>query len=166
MSFTEPTPFALAGALQASSYGYDAHGVSVVVAGDVASVSATLADEQGMHRFTPTAAAAPIVRDQGGFRMLEPQASGWLRLDAAGDPVELPMRNVTIDARAHDDCGQILVVLDAVLPVEAGSEAIFDGQAWRTVAELAPDDEGLEGWPIRALFQGEPVTFDFAGGSP
>jgi hypothetical protein len=167
MSFTEPTAYGLANVFQASLWGYDGHGVSVVVTGDSISTSATAADEQGVHHFLDAPTFTAVLRDAGGVRTDTPQATAWLRLEGA-EPTLIELRNVMVQARATDDCSQLFVVLDAVIPVEEGDLVVTTPQGDETtIAELAGgSDSGTLGWPIRALFQGEAILFDFAGAQP
>ncbi len=166
MSFTEPTPRALADALHGALFGYDAHGVSVVLSGDAVAASATVVHVDGEHRFTSGPDFASIHRDAGGFATTEPQARGWLRLGADDDAPTVELHNVVLTVRASADCGQLFVVLDAVLPTSEGDATVwFDGQ-WQTLKALAGGGESITGWPVRTLFQGEAISFDFASLAP
>lgn len=167
MSFTEPTAYPLAAALQASLYGYEGHGVSAVIVGDQVGVSATTVDEHGTHRFVDDVALTGLLRDIGGMRTADPQPRGWLRLQHGDDVRLVALENVALSARAADDCTQIIAVLDAVIPVDQGEVEVPGEGHDDTIAELAGETaSGQLGWPIRALFMGEPITFDFDSVAP
>lgn len=166
MSFTEPTPPALAASLGAALYGYDAHGISVVVHDAMLSASVTEAGSSGAHGFVGTPAFTDAIFDAGGFRSGEPQASGWLRVQDDEGPVDVALTSLTLDGRASPDCSQLFVVLDAVIASDQGSTSFtFDGQT-TTLAEMAGGDGSTQGWLLRALFLGESIDFDFSQVSP
>lgn len=167
MSFTEPAPVALAAALNRALFGYDAHGTSVVVHGAAATTWPTEPAPSGDHVLVGEPTFTTIVKDLGGFRSETPQDTGWLRLHDDHGAVDLEIHSVSVDARAGADCSQIFVVLDAIIPTEAGSVSLTLDGTTATIAELAGGAEPpTQGWPVRALFLGESIAFDFGSLSP
>lgn len=167
LSFTEPTAPALGMALGAALYGYEAHGISLVVHGDTLTASATVAGDDGAHVLIGSPAFTGAVVSASGIRAEGVQATGLLRVHDGEWPVDLDLINVTLDARTSDDCSQVFVVLDAILPIPMAGVALGSDEESMTIGELgggaAPETQGFQ---LRALFIGEAIDFDFESLAP
>ncbi len=165
LSFVEPTPSNLASRLNELGYGYDAQGLTVVLAAAAGtprlSVSAT-EDVSGSHQFVapPTAAGAQL--SAGGFESTETQDEATLQLWVDGNLVDVVLRNVNLRARTMGDCAEAWVFVDAVIPE---SEGVVD-LGGTTISDLAGPVAGTDeqpglGWPVQIMFSTESVPFDF-----
>jgi len=165
LSFLEPTPAALASRLNEVGYGYDAQGLTVVLAAADGtprlSVSAT-EDVSGTHQFIASPTAAGVQLSAGGFESVEAQAEATIQLWVDGQLVDVVLRNVNLRARTMGDCAEAWVFVDAVIPE---SEGVVD-LGGSTIADLAGPVAGTDeqpglGWPVQLMFATESVPFDF-----
>ena len=167
LSFLEPTPPALASRLNDVGYGYDAHGLTVVLAAaDGAPRVAVSATENvsGAHQFTglsPVSVGAQLAA--GGFESTEAQSEATMQLWVEGHFVGIELRNINLRARTLSECAEAWIFVDAVIPESAGG--IDLGGA--TISELAGPTKGNAdvaglGWPVQIMFATESILFDFA----
>jgi hypothetical protein len=172
MAFVDPTPHDLALALDALTYAYqpDPRSLAVALLGShapemPATVAISASVDGPMGQFFPPGlvpAFGPASLGFGEFGTLSPQAQGWLRVIDDNGPVDIELNNLSLGAKTDSDCQVILATLDATIPDTQGNITLTIGGDTSTVAQLAGAIGPMQSWPVKALFQGESMSFNFS----
>ncbi len=176
MSFVFPTPPALGVALGMLTYDPSTHPITIVLLAEQEMVTASAADS-GKFVVNPPAGTVSIAH--GGFSTDSPQTSGLLRLvdPKDGTPIDIALENLTFSATTQAGCSYANVVLEAVIPATQGEVLLPVGSSTKALGQLTdcPNEgcgnqggqgAGAGGWLVRAFFQAQTTSFDFASMGP
>lgn len=168
-AFVSPTPLDMAIAFNTVTYGYNDIDRPLTVAllaikGPSMALMATSGSEYDDTDFTqgfpegktPTNIAATL--GYGFFQNDSPQDVGYLRLTHDGGVDDIELNNLTTKVKT-ENCQVAVVVVDAIIPVSQSSISLTVNGDATTIGDLG--GEVMGGWPVRVLFQGEQVDFDF-----
>lgn len=105
------------------------------------------------------------IMSASGFVTSTPITSAWVAvIDASSTLVWIPLVDVAVQGSfVTGDCTHVSGVVDARVPVEAGSIPIVTMEAQRTLGELlraGTDDAPEAGWHVRFTFTASPTAIE------